>query len=605
MASIPRVPSNGVSPAAYPNVRVSPDAPVQAFGGGNGTFQEAGALAGDVGQRAYQDAQKRNNYQEKLKDEARQIASAEYAAKFSAEETRLKTQLSGVRGKDAMKASQDTLGEFDKFYEAQSKDVVDPELKARVRGHFLQYKNSLNSFAQPYAASQLTAYDNEVNDSLVQNETTAAVDSWNDPERIQLAVARVFGSIEALGARNGHSEEWMKAEERQSLGRLYTGVIGRMLSAGDTARAQDFFTKHQNDFTDPAAVERAMKQSDILGRAQSTVDKVMQGEVLPSGEAVLPATNLQDALDRIDEAAKGKDPVFREKARDLAKERWRDMEYAEEKRQEALYESITKRYDADPSQDPRQIDPVGWEMLPTKYRDAISKRYAKDQKNDGLFLSFMAKDQKAVAAYSPAQFEAEVWSKLPDKQREEARTRWTQAIDAVGKPEKANEFKGLLKDEEMIWNSLAGVPAMEQVIPKGTTFEDARKLWEKSKPGDADRKSQIFYNDFRDSVNNALGTWQRIHKENPDDIEKQKIIDQLLIHQVYWKGLKVPVILLSGESQKIARIPIDQILKPDRQAIERRIQSMGKKVTDDKIERAYAAMVEMGDKFRADEIMGE
>lgn len=603
MATIPRVPSNGVAPAAYPNVGGPAQAPVQAFGGGNQTFQEAGALAGDVGQRAYQEAEKRNAYQEKLKDEARQIASAEFAAKFSAEETRLKTSLSNVRGKDAMKASQDTLGAFDKFYEAQSKDVTDPDLKARVRGHFLQYKNSLNSFAQPYAASQLTAYDNEVNDSLVQNETTAAVDSWNDPERIQLAVARVFGSIEALGARNGKPEEWMKAEERQSLGRLYTGVINRMMAAGDHASAQDFFTKHQNDFADPAATERAMKQTDLLGEAQAAADKVVKGEVLPSGEAVMPEANRQDALDRIDEIAKGKEPLFREHARDLVNKRWDELDQAEKKRQEALYESITKRYDADPSQDPRQIDPVGWQMLPTHLRDAISNRYKKDQKNDGLFLSFMAKDQKQVAAYSPAQFEAEVWSKLPDEQRKEARTHWTAAIDAVGKPEKAAIFKGMISDEQKVWNSLAGVPGMG--IPPGTTLEDAETVWKGTTVGAANRQSQLDYMKFRDDVQAAWGIATALKKEPLGDDEKQKIIDRLLIPKVFSGGKEKPVILLSEAERKDARVPITAIKKADRQAIENIIKSKGKAVTDDKIERAYAAMVQMGDKYRADEIMGE
>jgi hypothetical protein len=603
VASIPRVPSNGVSPAAYPNVRVSPDAPVQAFGGGNGTFQEAGALAGDVGQRAYQDAQKRNAHNQKLKDEANQIASGEFLAKFTAEEIRLKSQLSSVKGKDAVKASDDTMASFDKFYEDQTRSIIDPDLRQRVRGHFLTSRNSVAAFAIPYGASQHMAYDNETSDAIVQNETKAAVDSWNDPERIQLAVARVFGSIEALGARNGKPEEWMKAEERQSLGRLYTGVIGRMLAAGDHARAQDFFTKHQNDFTDPAAVERSMKQTNILGDAQAAADKVIKGEVLPSGEAVMPETNRQDALDRIDEMAKGKEPLFREHARDLVNKRWDELEQGEKKRQEALYESITRQYDADPNQDPRQIDPLGWQMLPTHLRDAISNRYKKDQRNDGLFLSFMAKDQKQVAAYSPAQFEAEVWSKLPDKQRDEARTRWTAAIDAVGKPEKSVIFKGMISDEEKVWNSLAGAPGSG--IPAGTTLEDAEKVWKETSVGKKDRQSQLDYMKFRDDVQSAWGIATALKKEPLGDDEKQKIIDRLLIPKVFSGGKEKPVVLLTETERREARIPIDKIPKADRKFYENQIKAKGKKVTDDKIERAYAALVEMGDKFRADEIMSE
>lgn len=597
---IPRVGGLREMPSPSPSPRL--DVLPAATGGSARLFAEAAGAAQDVGGRAIQQAGVREHARLQAVNEANQIASAEFAAKLSAEEIRRRTELAGIGGKEASKASVETMKGFDQFYQEQSKTIVDPDLKARVRGHYLQYKNSLYGFAEGHAAQETRKWDNTVNQALVENETTAAINAWNDPERVELAAARVFGSIESLAARNGIPDEEAKAQEHAALSALNTGVLNRMLAAGQTDKAKEFYAKHPGGFKESASIERALQEQSTLGEIQKAVDEVMKG--VPStigggvagGKAVAPSESLSDALTRIDKAAEGKDPKWREEARKILKERWHDAEVADEQAQESLYESMTKKYDSDPSQDPRNIDPVGWQRLPTKYRDALLKRYAKEQTNDGVFLDFMSKPLDEVAAYSKGKFEADVWSKLPDKQRNEARTRWTQAIDAGNKPEKRTAFNGIIGTEEQVKRSLLAI--------KDLGFKPEDTPMELAKGTSADKKKLDLWNQFRTDVNTAMELWTRTKNKNPDDKETQDIIDRLLLKKVFYEGTERPYVLVPEADRAKATIPIDKISAPEQEYIRNLLKSKGKKIDDEKIQRIYMAF-QLNDKPLAMRILDE
>lgn len=603
MASIPRLSGPRVFPQPASSDRINPRAPIEAFGGNNPVYGEAAALGQDLTGRYVREGDLEQRAIEKARHNANQVASAEFAAKFTAEEIRVRNQLAQVRGKEAARASTEAMKSYGKFYEEQVKSIADPDLKERARGHFLTNRNSLNGYAEGHAARELSQWDTETNEALVDNEMLAGTNAWNEPERVEIATARIAGAYEAMAARNGKPPGWAEAESGKAISAMNTAVVNKMLAAGKVEEARDFYTNRPGAFRDAAAVERALQQQTELGDIQAAVDQVMMGDPttmgmagIAGGPVVTPAQTRDEALARIDRMAEGKEPKWREQARDLLKERWADMEQDRERETESIYESMTKKYDSDPSQDPRQVDPVGWQKLPTKYRDALLKRYAKEQTNDGVFLDFMSKSLDEVAGYSRARFESEVWSKLPEKQRNEAQTRWTRAIDAGNKPDKAAAFSGIISDEQMIFKAAQefGIGG----IGKDDTLESIRKDEAKN-----DKKKAALL-EWRESLNAAMQAYHSASGKNADDTVKKELIYNLVEKKFLGTDQPTYRVTPADEFSKSLSVPYDSIAPVDRAVIENRIKRDGGIVTQDKVSRIYAAF-KMGNKALAQAIISE
>ena len=589
MPTLPRLTGPRVSPSPYPGVRVGVNAPEGDLS--RGPFQAARGLAGDVQEMAGREIQAIQGFEKQERDKAHQIASAEFASNLSAEETRLKSKLQGVRGKEALQASTDTLKEFDKIYEERTRKVTDPDLRERFRGHYLQYRDSLNRSAIPYAEAQNRAYDNETSESLIQNETVAGIGAWNDPERVNLAAMRIYGTIEALAARNGKSREWAEAQWGQAVSGLYSGVVNGMLSAGQTREAKDFFDKHVDAFQDPEPIKRALEKDTLLGDVQSAVDSAMTTR-----------QDLDGALERINEIAKGKDPKFREMARDLAKERFNDLAVAEDRRQKAVYESITKRHDADPSQDPRRIDPVGWETLNTARRDAITNRYAKATKEPTaadrqLFLKTLTMPEDELGAMDSVDFDVKIWSRLPKEFRDEAQTRYIKAFDALRKPEKRVEFQSIISDEQTMFK------AAQEFGIGGITKDDTMESI--GKTGLQNDKKQKALLEWRETLNTAMAAQHAITGKNPTDQQRRDLIYSIVESKYVGEADKMTHRIPTAEEyEKTLSVAYDAIAPADRSTIEAYIQKNGGAVTQDKVQRMYLAY-KMGNRKRIDAILKE
>src|SRR5262245_32639650 len=108
----------------FPDVRVPTGAPLEAFGGGEGTAQSAGATR-QFGREvaAY--------HQEKL-ETALQTAADEAMNQLSAEEARLTLEMQKAKGKDAFGASQQALKDFDKYKQDLDRSIMNPVVKQYV-----------------------------------------------------------------------------------------------------------------------------------------------------------------------------------------------------------------------------------------------------------------------------------------------------------------------------------------------------------------------------------------------------------------------------------------------------------------------------------------
>ena len=181
--------------------------------------------------------------------------------------------------------------------------------------------------------------------------------------------------------------------------------------------------------------------------------------------------------------------------------------------------------------------------------------------------------------------------------------RWTAAREGInGKPKKAEEFKSLYSDDEVVFNGLkkAGIAGLTQTDTMG-------KL---------DEEKATAVAQFREKFNDRMQAYFHENGKNPTDEVKQKIVNSMLIDRVFVKetglfgvdrfasDIEASGRELSPTDRRRAYVPLERIPKASADAIRRQIQSRGRKVTDDKLQRAWAATVS-GDRALLEEILGE
>lgn len=90
--------------------------------------------------------------------------------------------------------------------------------------------------------------------------------------------------------------------------------------------------------------------------------------------------------------------------------------------------------------------------------------------------------------------------------------------------------------------------------------------------------------------------------------EMQKVLDDLVRQKVFvekWgTDPEMPAVLVTEEKRARTYVPIEKIPTADRNAIENLIRSRGKRLSEDKLQRAYAQYV-IGDRAAFDRILGE
>ncbi len=299
MALVPRAQIPGVAPAIG-GIRVPTAAPLGAFGGGEDTAAAFGA--------SHQLAQEAGGIFQKHLEEAIQSETADNLAKLSAEETRLKTELSNVRGKDALAAQQKSIEEFDKFHGNLSQKIGNPVVSKAIAQHYQQFKGSLNAWGTQYANAQFRQYQDESDSSLIQSERDAAI-ADGTPERVSLSLARQEAAIKNAAQRNGWSPEKVKAETDQATSATHFGVFSMISSARGDLAAKSYYEANKDKFIGNDAIRAAkmVEQDTKLGEAYRLSDLVMSYE---------PET-LKAAQDHFEKIADNASPEVRQLAERL------------------------------------------------------------------------------------------------------------------------------------------------------------------------------------------------------------------------------------------------------------------------------------------------
>lgn len=277
MPQVPRIEPGQVQQQGLPNVRVSTDAPIEAFGGGQGVAKtfEAGNQLISTGQAIFQEEKKK----------ADQIAAMDYDRNLSELETRIQLDVKKMQGKNAAGAFDYAKDSWEKESQKLKEGLSNDDQRMFAQRASSARWESLNRSVQMHSAQQMEKYDDETTAGYVTQAKAAAVTNAFDDERIDLELSRQKAALQDLGKRKGVLEN---PEFQQKVNAIisdtHKGVINARLVGGDPKSARQYFETNKDAFgADVTAVEKDIQDGEVLTLGQETWGELM-GKRLSNGE---------------------------------------------------------------------------------------------------------------------------------------------------------------------------------------------------------------------------------------------------------------------------------------------------------------------------------
>lgn len=276
MPTVPTLPGPQVAPNALPDARLSPNAPLEAFGGGNAAPQDmlGGFTRGAVA--IYEDEKRK----------ADEIAITDADAKLTAAQTQLlygtqDNPQSGAlnrMGKDSFTTPEDVQSSWNKatadIMSGLTNDTQRMVVDRMAKGRF----GEMNGQVQQHLATQRDRYDQETTDGLVKQESDLALKNYQQPDLVEGSIARQQEALTAYASRHsGLPDGWLKQRIAQVTSQTYTGVIHQLIDDKNMLAAKSYFADHESDISgsDAGPLRVALKQGSILGAAQQASDSIM------------------------------------------------------------------------------------------------------------------------------------------------------------------------------------------------------------------------------------------------------------------------------------------------------------------------------------------
>lgn len=574
MPVVPRYSSPQVATRALPGVRVNPNAPASAF-----DVPSAPDLSGATRVVARIAAEE--------KQKADQVAGLEADNQLAKLETDLRVQALQRKGKDALGATEDVTGEWQKRVSEIEGSLANDTQRDFLERRAAQRYQSLYGTLERHAAIEHQAYDEQQTKSALDNRLSDAVENYADPAKVSRALAEARAIVADYGRRNGLPEETRKQQSEAVVSGIHTGVIDRMLANGDDLSARQYYdqVKAEISGTDTTRLEQSLEEGSVRGESQRQADRIM-GLGLTRADALV-------------EARKISDPDVQDMTVSRVNQRYSEMRAAEQEQRESLYLDATNRIDQAPGQRPRDvIPPSEWHSLTLGQRNALERRATEPTTNDDrAWLDFLSLDQESIAGLTRSEFEAKYWSRFDASHRGRAESLWLSTREAAENPGVVSpKLSSTLTFNQRVQNTMQ----QSGVIRANKTPSELSKEEAKT--------AALFETEAAKRVE-AFELTELQGKRKATGEEVQQILDDMALRRVFvskfGRDEEKPTFLIADEERGRAYVPYDDVPIGERNDLEARYEAAhpGKSAPEDLIEQAYGAVV-LGDVARARELLG-
>lgn len=273
MPQVPRVREQSVALRPVSGVRVSTDAPLEAFGGGAAVAGVERATQGVVGvfDKIVQDEKRR----------ADQVSVLEADQKLSALETRLlhdpEAGALNKRGKDAFGLPETVMGDFGKGVEEIEAELGNDDQRMAFRRMVVQRQSDIDRNLQRHVSGEMRRHDDQTTESYLANERDAAAANYKDDDRVAMAIGRQRAAVVDHAQRNGLPEEYIKQKTAEVTSQTLSTVVTRMVSDGDDLAAKKYYETNRDLFTgrDQERLVGVLEEASLRGESQRNTDAIV------------------------------------------------------------------------------------------------------------------------------------------------------------------------------------------------------------------------------------------------------------------------------------------------------------------------------------------
>jgi hypothetical protein len=568
-----------VEPAQEGGARFTDDATPSSFGGGP-TLEQAGAAVDSVAQEATRIGETawHQANQVKVLDADRQMNDLESQIIYDKDKGLL-----AQRGQGAAAAFGPAMDQLkagaDKIASGLSND--------EQRIAFTQMANSrrfmVERVGQRYVDQELKRYDDETMTAGVNNARDMAIKAFDDPHIVEDQLGKQEAILVDYAKRNGKGQDWLNERITDSWSKTHLGVIHQYLAGGADQPAQAYFDKNKAELSGPdmIAAKHGLEEGTLRGESQRKADDILAT-----------AKDRNDALqvlrDNVD------DPKLRDMTEDRINKFFGEQKQAQAEAQKDVYEKAALLVDQNPSKDVRQlVDPSSWSAMTAEQREALQRRAEDPPNNDKKWLDFIDLSPTQMQGLSRADFETQYWSSFDRVHRGRAESLWESAQD--GRRQSA-ALSSKLTFEKRVDDTIRTSGLIPATSALKDLTNDQRTMYAQFEQAAASQVEQFETQD--------LGGRR---KATGDEV--QKILDGMVTKKVFieksWsRDPQKPAATVTDDERGRAYVPLSSVPQKDRATIENLMRSSSRRVTPDKVQRAYAAYL-IGDRTLFSKVIGE
>lgn len=556
MPKVPTLDGQQVRQSAGPNIRLSDNAPREAFSMGPSALK----IVDQVGE-----------LMQTAKDNADQVAVTEAEREFSELENRLmyspEEGAMNTQGRNSFEAIESTKAKFSQGYAEIEKRLSNGRQKAAVRKLYENRMGDVDRMLNRHVAGEIKKYDLEQTNGLVKSEMNAAIENPFDSQRIETSIQRQQAALYAYGQRTGAPMEEIQNMLVTATSKTQAGAIRAMLAKGDDMSAEKYFNTVKDQLAGPdlVEVEKDVEEGTLRGKSQRFSAQAYRGDL---GSALA-------------EARKIEDPRLQDATVDRIKQLHAQNEMIKRDRVEKMHMGATDIIDKTGSID--QIPPDVWTKFSLSERSAL-KSYAENRSKgtqpstnwkDYYELKTMASTPELRDKFNQIDLYSGFRNRLADAEFKELTSLQT----------------GLRKGDPKAKELADGIQTDQQIVT-GALREMGVNMTPKAGKKDVERA-----NLFRKAVDEQVAAMAQHTGKRPTNADVQMIVKKLSAEVVtnkrsFWWDEKKRVFELQGESA--VEVETDQIPDTERTKIEAALRRRKLPVNEDTIKDLYLRSLNQG-----------
>ena len=559
MPQVPMRNAQTLQAQAMPTPRVSVNAPIEAFGGGQDSEQLLNTANSIIAQR--------QKFMDDQRQKADDIATTEaYSRLLQSKNNFLYHPEMGVYKKTGKAAAGIINEDMPKFQKSiiEIESTLNGDQKYLFKPMAIKVTSDVDEAVQKHIFSESVKYDNSVSKTSLQEIGNDILNNYQNPAKIEEGLKMQDTVIMSNATRNGKPMNEAVLESKQVRSKTLSDVIERMLINGNYDAAKAYYSKVKENgmilAEDAIPIEKSLETESITYESDRIATSLV-GSSNTQYEAIQKARQISDQ--------RLKDAVISD-----VKSRYSEINAIKKQDADNMYLKANEYMQNNPGANPMKVIPAP--IMSKLSYDQQKSFYAINNpgKSNKAWASFMELSQDEIAGLSLSDFNTKYWSGMSKQNRDQATGIWNAA-----KEQKGPELTKTMSFHDMNKNALINAG----IIPvKDLSEPEAERL-----------------NTFEQASAKALEEFEIRKGGKATQQETQKIVDDLTTKKVFIekgfsKDKESLIALINQDKKDKAYIPIKLIPADDIKSIKEDAKKLGVSIDNKKIEKAYGAYL-LGD----------